>query len=199
MIKDGGDAMREWLLRICQLVWRTETTPAEWSKGIILPLPKKGDLSYCSNNRGITLLDVAGKVFFTILLLRVKDVVDERMRENQAGFRKGRSCQDQILSLNLIIEKCIDQQLPCLINFIDFKAAFDSVHRPTLWEILRVYGIPGKSLTSSKAPIVTLSRSEETLSSWFRIITGVRQGDILVPTPLWASHRFCNEIICRTQ
>ena len=98
-------------------------------KGIILPLRKKGELSFCSNNRGITLLDISGKAFFTILLLREKDEVDLKMRENQAGFRKGRSCQDRIFSLNQLIEKCLDQQLPCLINFIDFKAAFDSVHR----------------------------------------------------------------------
>ena len=111
-------------------------------KGIILPLPKKGDHSFCNNNRGITLLDLSEKAFFTILLLRVKDAVDLKMRENQASFRKGRSCQDQIFSLNQLIEKCLDQQLPCLINFIDFKPALiDSVHRP-LWQILRIYGIP---------------------------------------------------------
>ncbi|XP_072028338.1 uncharacterized protein [Amphiura filiformis] len=112
ILKDGGDVIREWLLRICQHVWKNEVTPAEWGKGIILPLPKKGDLSYCSNNRGITLIDIAGKVFSTILLQRVKDEVDLKMRDNQAGFRKGRSCQDQIFSLNQIIEKCLDQQLP---------------------------------------------------------------------------------------
>ena len=78
-------------------------------KGIILPLPKKGDLSYCNNNRGITLLDIAGKVFSNILLLRVKDEIDGKMSENQAGFRKSHSCQDQIFSLNQIIEKCLEQ------------------------------------------------------------------------------------------
>ena len=72
------------------------------------------------------------------------------MRENQAGFRKGRSCSDQIFSLNQVIEKCLDQQLPCLINFIDFKAAFDSVHRPSLWEILKIYGIPSKIINLVK-------------------------------------------------
>ena len=131
MLKDGGSEIRAWLLCICKLVWEKEQTPEEWGKGIILPLPKKGDITYCNNNRGITLIDIGGKVFSTIMLMRVKDAVDMQMRENQAGFRKGRSCQDQIFCLNQTIEKCLDQQLPCLINFIDFKAAFDSVHRPS--------------------------------------------------------------------
>ena len=74
---------------------QTELTPVEWGKDIILPLPKKGDLSYCNNNSGITLLDISGKAFFIILLQTVKDEVDVKMRENQAEFRKGRSCQDR--------------------------------------------------------------------------------------------------------
>ena len=106
------------------------------------------------------------------------------MRENQAGFRKGRSCLDQIFSLQQIIEKCLDQQLPCLINFIDFKAVFDSVHRPSLWEILRLYGIPTKYISIIKNSYKNTScavKAEGNISSWFNIVTGVRQGDIWSP------------------
>ena len=49
ILKDGGDAVRDWLHRIYQQIWQTESTPAEWGKGIILPLQKKGDLSFCNN------------------------------------------------------------------------------------------------------------------------------------------------------
>ena len=66
ILKAGGEAIREWLLCICQQIWQTELTPAEWRKDIILPLPKKGELSYCNNNRGITLLDISGKAFCSI-------------------------------------------------------------------------------------------------------------------------------------
>ena len=30
ILKDGGEALREWPLRICLLIWQTEATPAEW-------------------------------------------------------------------------------------------------------------------------------------------------------------------------
>ena len=62
LLKDGGNNIRKWLLRICKPIWHKESTPSEWGKGIILPLPKKGDLSYCNNNRGITLFDIADNV-----------------------------------------------------------------------------------------------------------------------------------------
>jgi len=41
-----------------------QNIPSDWKIGIIIPLPKKGDLTDCINWRGITLLSVPGKVFF---------------------------------------------------------------------------------------------------------------------------------------
>ena len=31
---------------------------------------------------------------------------------------------------------------PTIFNFIDFRKAFDGVHQPALWKILRMYGFP---------------------------------------------------------
>ena len=31
---------------------------------------------------------------------------------------------------------------PTIFNFIDLRKASDSVHRPALWKILRMYGFP---------------------------------------------------------
>ena len=61
--------------------------------------PKKGDLSICNNYRGITLLPIPGKVFKGIILNKLKDIVDPNLRDNQAEFRKNRSCVDQITTL----------------------------------------------------------------------------------------------------
>jgi hypothetical protein len=41
LLNDGGENIRDWLLRICQKIWLDETTPEEWGKGINLPLAKK--------------------------------------------------------------------------------------------------------------------------------------------------------------
>ena len=51
------------LTNMCNMVWHQEEFPADWKNGTIIPLPKKGDLTECSNWRGITLLSVPGKVF----------------------------------------------------------------------------------------------------------------------------------------
>ena len=140
-LKAGGEKLLDWLLRICSAVWSSERVPEDWKKGVIIKPPKKGDIAICSNNRGITLPSIAGKVFWTFALLRFRDAIDEQLRENQAGFRKGRSCIDQCFALRQLVEKYLEFKLPLKLNFVDFKAAFDSMHRDSLWKILAAYGI----------------------------------------------------------
>ena len=65
--------------------------------------PKKGSLSDCNNWKGITLLSVPGKTFCRVLLNRLKDEIDHTLRQEQAGFRSGRSCCEQIFTLRNII------------------------------------------------------------------------------------------------
>ena len=73
--------MIEWLLRICSPVWKTNKVPNDWKKGVCITLPKNGDLTIFSNNRGITLLSNAGKVFRTMTLLRIGDAIDKRLKK----------------------------------------------------------------------------------------------------------------------
>ena len=40
------------------------------------------------------------------------------------------------------MEKVIDGKGGMIINFIDFRKAFDSVYRPAVWQIMKSYGIP---------------------------------------------------------
>ena len=93
---------------------------------------------------GITLLFILGKVFNRILLNRMKDAVDSLLRDEQAGFRTGRSCIDQITTLRIIIEQSLEWNSSLYINFVDYEKAFDSIDRPTLWTLMRHYGIPDK-------------------------------------------------------
>jgi len=48
-IKAGEDTSEEVLLDFCNRTWSKEKIPEEWKKGLLIKLPKKGDLSYCKN------------------------------------------------------------------------------------------------------------------------------------------------------
>ena len=83
-------------------------------------------------------------------LERIKDSVDGKLREEQAGFRKNRSTADQIATLRIIVEQSLEWNSSLIVNFIDYEKAFDSVDRTTLWKIMRHYGIPDKLVTMVK-------------------------------------------------
>ena len=68
--------------------------------------------------------------------------VDQRIREEQAGFRAEKGCSDQIFAMRNIDEQCIEWNAPLFVNFIDFIKYFDSIHREPLWNVMRHYGLP---------------------------------------------------------
>ena len=167
-------------------IWKTEEIPEDWSLGYIIKLPKKGDLSNCQNWRGIQLLSLPSKVLARIILERMKTAIDANLRDEQAEFRCGRSCTDQIATLRIMIEQSIEWRSPVYINFVDFKKAFDMVDRNILWKGLRHYGIPIKIVNiiqglykKTKCQVI----HQSALSPSFNGDTGVRQGCLFSPPP----------------
>ena len=79
--------------------------PAQWKERIIIKLPKKGDLGGCSNNQGIMLLSTPGKILRRVLLEKMKEVVDPKLRDQQAGFLRNRSRADQIARMRIIVKQ----------------------------------------------------------------------------------------------
>ena len=165
--------------KLIDMIWRQETVPKNWKKGLIVKIPKKGDLKECKNWRGITLLPLVSKVLCGIILERIRNGTDKKLRKEQAGFRKGRGTTEQIFILRNIIEQVNEWQSTLYINFIDFEKAFDSIHRDSLWIIMKKYGIPEKIINIIKAlyqdfECAVLDNGETT--EWFKIKTGVKQG-----------------------
>src|SRR6218665_2086785 len=182
MIKHGGEEVLEQLTRLFNKAWRLGRVPKEWRNGIIIPLPKKGDIRECSNWRGITLLSTPGKIMARVILNRMRNAIDEKLRQEQTGFRPGRLCCGQIFTLRQIIEKTLMWQTAVVTNFVDFRKAFDSVHRESIWKILETYGIPTKIVDLIKnfyEDSHCAVRCGGELGEWFRVVSGVRQGCVL--------------------
>ena len=79
-----------------------------------------------------------------MLLKRIQPKLDPHLRPNQNGFRPKRSTTAQILALWRIIEGVKSNNLKCVLLFVDFSKAFDSVHKGKMMKILASYGIPSR-------------------------------------------------------
>ena len=87
LLKCGGETMSCELTCLVNIVWHSHKVPNEWKHSAIVKLPKKDDLRNCNNWRDITLLVITRKLVCQILLKRLQSVVDEKLRQEQAGFR----------------------------------------------------------------------------------------------------------------
>ena len=143
LLKAGGEAMIRGLHAVLTAVWQTGTVPPDWKRGLVVPIWKgKGDRQDCNNYRGITLLSVPGKVLAHLLLMRIRSHLLKYQRPEQSGFTPGKSTTDRILALRVLVERRLEFRQGMLAAYVDLKKAFDSVHRESLWDLLRIRGIP---------------------------------------------------------
>ena len=150
----------------------------------MIVIPKKGDLSLPSNHRGISLLSIVTKVFNRIIMNRTQPKIDPYLRSNQNVLRPGSSTTAQILALRRLLKGVKEQNLKATVVFIDFKKAFDSIHRGKMLNLLIAYGVPeqlvsaiGLLYTGTKAKIPLPDEETEVLE----ILAGALQRDTLAP------------------
>jgi len=65
-----------------------EKIPEDWEEGLIIKIPKKGDLSNCNKWRGVTLLSIPSKILTRIILNRIQNTVEQHLLKEEAGFCK---------------------------------------------------------------------------------------------------------------
>ena len=184
LIKHGGPQIIKWMKATCQKIWEQKEWPKEWTKSLIIPLPKKGNTKQCQNYRIISLTSHPSKIMLKIILNRLKKKAEEILSEEQAGFRAGRSTIEQIFNIRILNEKCLQHQKMLVHNFIDFKKAFDRVWHDGLWQVMNEFNIDKniidviKALYNKSSSAVLLNNQ---IGESFRTSIGVRQGCILSP------------------
>lgn len=81
-------------------------------------------------------MSLTSKVFSKIILGRMTAALEKDIYWEQAGFHKGRTCNDHIFILRQIFEQAKEWNSSVYANFINLEKAFDSIHRETSWRIL---------------------------------------------------------------
>ena len=151
LLKHGGEALDNQIYKLTLKIWRQEEIPEDWETGVIMPVHKKGDKTFCENYRGITMLPVCYKVLTILIKEKLEPYIERKTSESQSGFRKGRATSDHLFTIRQIMEKCREVNKDIWQLFIDFKQAYDSIQRPVLWEIMQEMDIPSKLINLVKA------------------------------------------------
>ena len=188
-----GDVLRSdacifFLHRLFCVCFETGKMPQKWSYGIINPIQKcaTSDPREPGNYRGITITSAVYKAYCSILNSRLSDWAEQNNKviDNQNGFRKQRSTMDHLSTLTSIIENRKRQRKSTFVGFVDFRKAYDTINRDLLWSKLVSAGISGKMMTAIKSLYNNVKcsvRINGHMTDWFDVNSGLKQGCILSP------------------
>ena len=184
MIKTGGERLAKEICKLIKKIWETKELPKEWDTSIIIPIFKKGKKDEWKNYRGISLVSIVYKIYTICVYNRLIPFLDEIIGPYQAGFRHCKSTIDQIYTLREILERRWEYNKDSVHIFFDFKQAYDSIHRETLWKVMAEFGIPFELIDLVKACYNETNAKIQIggqQSDELQIKTGLRQGCVLSP------------------
>ena len=185
--KNAITALIPYLCKFLNRLYEKGEFPDSWSKSIIVPIHKKGDINSPGNYRGIALLETFSKLYISILTKRLTFYIEvfTKLSESQAGFRAGYTTIDNAFVLYSLVNKYLNMKKKFVyVAFIDFQKAFDSINRTILFDILRKNGLKGKLYNAIRSIYNTVKASVKSCASYsntFECPIGLRQGCSLSP------------------
>ena len=181
--KHLGELAVEFLTTQFNNILENEEMPEEWRKSVLVPIYKnKGETLECGNCRGIKLMSHTMKMWERVIDNRLREQV--QICEQQYGFMPGKSTNDAVFALKILMEKYREghKDLHCI--FIDLEKAYDRVPREELWYCMRQSGIQEKNVKIVKdmyRDSQTAVRSAVGTSMWFNVEVELHQGSALSP------------------
>ena len=147
ILKELADEISPLLQLIYTKSLDTGEVPADWRTANVSPVYKKGLKSAAENYRPISLTSVCCKILEHIIARNIMQHAAENniLYPLQHGFRKGRSCETQLIEFVDDISKNLQEGRHTDMLIVDFAKAFDKVNHSLLIHKLRYYGIDGKT------------------------------------------------------
>ena len=188
-LKNLGPIALDKLLGIFNLSFRSGSCPQEWRNAIIIPLLKAGkSASDLASFRPISLTSCVVKLLERLFAERLYHMAETKgwFSKLQAGFRKGRGCEDQILRLVQAIDDGFQHKpgKQSVLVLLDFSKAYDTVWRERLLLTMLEKGVPSiyvqwlfGFLQNRQARV----RFNGVLSNSQKMRQGLPQGSVLAP------------------
>ena len=149
LLKKLGNSGKQILLRIFNLCLENKIWLWDCSGISFIRKGGKSTYSQAGSYRPITIASYFGKILERIVAGRISDHIRSQgeLDDEQEGFQQGRSTTRYLYRLLANIGEVKRKRMTCMLLFLDFEKAFDSVYIPKLIIKLSNLGIKGNLLS----------------------------------------------------
>lgn len=99
LIQNCGENTKKIIYEMIKKCYENGQEPSDFTKCIIVPIPKKTTAKTCEQHRTLSLISRASKILTRIVLKRIERVIDELITEDQFGFKRRKGTREAILAL----------------------------------------------------------------------------------------------------
>ena len=188
VIKVLDEKTKPALLQYLNDILNSGEVPQSMRDSIISILFKKGDPLLCANYRTLCINEHLGKLLERLVLNRINiliKAVKGCIPNSQYGFVAGRSTMMAQLVSTTIAAQCRAKGVILYKAFFDYEKAYDLVVRLIMFALHERLGVPPKLMAIIKG-LHEGARGRvkigETMSEWFELTLGLRQGAVFSPT-----------------
>ena len=131
----------ERLTDLCKQIYKTGIWTEDFTRTVMIPIPKKENAIECSDYRTISRIPHASKILLKVLTKRLESKTEMNISKTQFGFRRGCGTREAIGVMRTLCERSLEHDNDIFICFVDFEKAFDRVDWTKLLQILKGLGV----------------------------------------------------------
>ena len=187
IIKNFRDVLAPALQYICNLSIVQSSFPKAWKKGIVIPLPKKGNLQEAKNWRPINLLPICSKILEMVMNDQYVKYVEahELFSKSQHAYRRNRSTVSAWVEIDTNIRQAAEKGWTSVLVTTDLSAAFNTLSKEIMVPMMKATGVSdmaGKLIESYLSDRKTQVKLGNEISTEISLDTGVGEGSIQGPS-----------------